>query len=219
MSSSIVVNDHEEIDTKKGLDDDIDIHTNEDKRLAMEKSLWYWNLACCILHFIQAIICLAGGLAKGTKAAKFKLPLTTLFLSWIETYPGGPRYPVQTLVQRGLLPFTAVTSGFSWLSAVAHLIVLIYFKKYIEDLRKGINQFRWIEYALSSSLMIGLIAMLFGMYDIISLVLIMSINACMNLFGYNVENNSNFETGKIDWISFYFGSFAGAVPWACIFGK
>ena len=209
-----------EIDSKKIIpfvEDGVDINLNEDKRLAMEKSLWYWNLACCILHFIQAIICLAGGLVKGTTAADFKLPLTTLFLSWEEAYPGGPRYPVQTLQQRALLPFTAVTSGFSWLSAAAHLIVLIYYKKYIEDLRKGINQFRWFEYALSSSLMIGLIAMLFGMYDIISLVLIMCINACMNFYGYNMENNSNLETRKVDWVSFYFGSFAGAVPWCCIF--
>jgi hypothetical protein len=195
-------------DQEDGIDI-IDISVNEDKRLAMEASLWYWNLSCCILHFIQAIICLAGGLAKGTKAADFKLPLTTLFLSWEESYPGGPRYPVQTLVQRALLPFTAVTSGFSWLSFAAHLVVLIYYKKYIKDLRNGINQFRWFEYALSSSLMIGLIAMLFGMYDIISLVLIMSINACMNFFGYNMENNSILDTRKVDWISFYFGSFAG----------
>jgi hypothetical protein len=190
-------------------EDVIDFNVNEDKRLAMEKSLWYWNLSCCILHFIQAIICLIGGLRKGTSAGDFRLPLTTLFLEWNEQYPNGPRFPEQILVQRALLPFVAVTSGFSWLSAAAHLVVLIHYKKYIEDLRRGINQFRWFEYALSSSLMIGLIAMLFGMYDIISLVLIMSVNACMNLFGYNMENNSNLETRKVDWISFYFGSFAG----------
>lgn len=225
MSESINISDgtsrnyyQEEIDSKKVVplvEDSVDGNINEDKRLAMEKSLWYWNLSCCVLHFIQAIICLSGGLVKGTTAADFKLPLTTLFLSWEEVYPGGPRYPVQVLEQRALLPFTAVTSGFSWLSAAARLIVLIYYKKYIEDLRKGINQFRWFEYALSSSLMIGLIAMLFGMYDIISLVLIMSINACMNFYGYSMENNSNFETGKVDWISFYFGSFAGFYHCQC----
>ena len=197
-------------------DDDIDITVNEDKRLAMEASLWYWNLSCCILHFIQAIICLAGGLREGSRQAEFKLPLTTLFLKWEETYPGSDvRYPMQVLEQRALLPFTAVTSAFSWLSAVAHLIVLIHFKKYISDLRKGINQFRWYEYALSSSLMIGLIAMLFGMYDIISLVLLMSINACMNLFGYSMENNSDWGTRKVDWISFFYGCFAGRHHYYC----
>ena len=59
-------------------------------------------------------------------------------------------------------PFASVTSGFSWMSAAAHFIVLIFFKKYIADLRKGINVFRWYEYAFSSSLMIGLILMVRG---------------------------------------------------------
>lgn len=53
----------------------------------------------------------------------------------------------------------------------------------MSDLRKGINYFRWYEYAASSSLMIALICMLFGVYDIVTLLLIISINAVMNIFG------------------------------------
>jgi Heliorhodopsin len=130
---------------------------------------------------------------------KFKLPLTTLFLDW------GKGFPVQKLVVQGYLPFVAVTSGFSWMSAVAHFFVLIFFSTYyIPDLRRGINRFRWIEYAFSSSLMIGLIAMLFGMYDVISLVLIMSVNATMNLFGFLMET-SNVGKKTYDWTPFTFG--------------
>lgn len=133
------------------------------------------------------------------KAAKFKLPLTTLFLDW------GGGFPVQRLVVQGYLPFVAVTSGFAWMSAVAHFVVLTFFAKiYIPDLRRGINRFRWIEYAFSSSLMIALIAMLFGMYDVISLVLLMSVNACMNLFGYLMET-TNTGRKKNDWTPFVFG--------------
>jgi Heliorhodopsin len=130
---------------------------------------------------------------------KFKLPLTTLFLDW------SNGFPVQKLVIQGYLPFVAVTSGFSWMSAVAHFFVLIFFSTYyIPDLRRGINRFRWIEYAFSSSLMIGLIAMLFGMYDVISLVLIMSVNATMNLFGFLMET-SNVGKKTYDWTPFTFG--------------
>lgn len=140
------------------------------------------------------------GLMPGGKAAKFKLPLTTLFLDW------GGNFPVQSLVVQGYIPFVAVTSGFAWMSAFAHFTVLTFFNKYyIPDLRRGINRFRWIEYAFSSSLMIALIAMLFGMYDIISLVLIMSINAAMNLFGYLMET-SNSGKNRNDWTPFVFGS-------------
>lgn len=140
------------------------------------------------------------GLLPGGKAAKFKLPLTTLFLDW------GLGFPKQNLVVQGYIPFVAVTSGFAWMSAVAHFTVLTFFASvYIPDLRRGINRFRWIEYAFSSSLMIALIAMLFGMYDIISLVLIMSINAAMNLFGYLMETTNSGKT-RNDWTPFTFGS-------------
>ena len=64
--------------------------------------------------------------------------------------------------------------------------------------------------------MIGLIAMLFGMYDIISLILLMSMNACMNLFGLMMEMINQNKKIK-DWTPFYFGCFAGIVPWAVIF--
>ena len=37
-------------------DNIIEWNANEDKRLACENNLWYWNLSCSILHFIEAII-------------------------------------------------------------------------------------------------------------------------------------------------------------------
>jgi hypothetical protein len=152
-----------------------------------------------LFHLLQAIIVLALGLRTESNAGKFKLPLTTLYLDW------QTGFPTQKLVQEGELPFVAVTSGFAWMSAVAHIGILLVFRKYyIPGLRRGINRFRWIEYSASSSLMIGLMAMLFGMYDIISLVLIMSINACMNFFGYLMET-SNVGMIKVDWTPFNFG--------------
>ena len=65
-------------------------------------------------------------------------------------------FPVAGIQNRFLFPFAGVTSLFAFLSAAAHFIVLICFKKYIADLRAGINVFRWYEYAASSSLMIVL---------------------------------------------------------------
>jgi Heliorhodopsin len=56
------------------------------------------------------------------------------------------------------------------------------------------------------------------MWDVISLVLLMSVNACMNLFGLLFETmNINKPTIEIDWTPFWFGCFAGAVPWAAVF--
>jgi hypothetical protein len=78
-----------------------------------------------------------------------------------------------------------------------------------------INRARWYEYALSSSLMIVIIAMLNGMYDLSSLILIFALNAMMILFGYMMELH-NQTTEKTDWTAFIFGCIAGIVPWIVI---
>ncbi|HPD99768.1 MAG TPA: heliorhodopsin HeR, partial [Bacillota bacterium] len=85
------------------------------------------------------------------------------------------------------LPFGIMVALFLLLSALAHAIISLPKKTndiYNRDLERGINKFRWYEYALSSSIMIVLIATLFGIYDIGSLVLIFIVNASMNLFGF-----------------------------------
>jgi hypothetical protein len=68
--------------------------------------------------------------------------------------------------------------------------------------------------------MIGLISMLFGVYDIITLFAIMSVNAAMNLFGllFEVSNFYLRETGEteVDWQAFNYGGYAGLVPWICV---
>lgn len=101
------------------------------------------------------------------------------------------------------------------MSAAAHFLVLIFFRVYVADLRVGLNRFRWFEYAASSSLMIVLIGMLFGVWDVHTLFLMGAVNACMNFFGYSHEVQ-NTAGKKVDWMNFIFGSFAGACPWAVI---
>jgi hypothetical protein len=66
--------------------------------------------------------------------------------------------------------------------------------------------------------MIALIAILFGCYDILSLILMMAVNACMCLFGLLMETmNVGKTSAELDWTPFIYGCFAGAVPWAVIF--
>ena len=72
-----------------------------------------------------------------------------------------------------------------------------------------------VAYSLSSSLMIVLIAMLFGVYDIGLLIAIFFLNATMNLFGLLMEKINQF-TQKTDWTSFIFGSIAGIGPWIVV---
>lgn len=114
------------------------------------------------------------------------------------------------------LPFGPAVAVFLLLSAVAHFSLATFgYKWYVQKLEKGMNPARFYEYALSSSLMIVLIGMLVGIWDLGSIILMFAVNATMNLFGIMMEYD-NEKREKVRWTSFIFGSIAGIVPWIVI---
>jgi len=106
--------------------------------------------------------------------------------------------------------------AFFLLSAAAHLFVAtIYRKRYETNLKHGINKVRWIEYAFSASTMMIGIAVLSGIYDLGSLVMIFGLTAVMNLMGLAMEvYNQGRE--KVSWLAYNIGSLAGILPWVVI---
>jgi hypothetical protein len=105
---------------------------------------------------------------------------------------------------------------FLLISAVAHFyLATIGYKRYVANLEKGMNPVRFYEYALSSSVMIVLIAMLVGISDIGTLIAVFGVNAMMNLFGIMMELH-NQTTRKTDWTAYIYGCIAGIVPWIVI---
>ena len=105
---------------------------------------------------------------------------------------------------------------FLLISAVAHFyLATIGYERYVENLKKGMNPVRFYEYALSSSLMIVLIGMLIGIWDLGAIILIFTLNATMNLFGIMMELH-NQHTEKTNWTAFIYGCIAGIVPWIVI---
>ncbi len=164
------------------------------------------------LHFVQAVLMLVLGLTIES-IKNFKLPFTVSFL----TYDEGLGRLVTETNNVGNIPIGAMVSIFLFMSAIAHfLVVLPKINSFYNDrLSKGINYFRWFEYALSSSVMIVIIAMLFGVYDLGSIILIVGLNATMNLCGLLMEIH-NQVTSKTNWTAFIIGSFAGVFPWAII---
>lgn len=114
------------------------------------------------------------------------------------------------------LPFGPAVAVFLLLSAAAHFSLATFgYKWYVRNLKLGMNPARFYEYALSSSLMIVLIAMLVGIWDMGALIAMFGINAMMNLFGILMERH-NQNTIKTDWTPFVFGCLAGIVPWIVI---
>ncbi len=113
----------------------------------------------------------------------------------------------------GTVPLVPMISMFLFVSAIAHFSLSTYGNKWYENnLRKGMNPARWLEYSISSSIMIVVIAVLVGITELGTLILIFSLNATMNLFGWMMELH-NQTTGKTDWTAYIFGCFAGFIPW------
>lgn len=107
-------------------------------------------------------------------------------------------------------------AAFMALSAFFHFLVASpsVFPKYVDGLRNHINPYRWVEYSLSSSLMIFLILQLNGASDFIALLAIVGVNASMILFGWLQERYTT--PGDGDLRPFWFGCIAGIIPWIAI---
>ena len=152
----------------------------------------------------------------GSGTQTFTIPVVGNYLEFI-VGEGLVLTTTDTLFQ---LPFLPLAASFLLISGLFHFIIAVpYKKKYVEDLKQGINKLRWYEYALSSSLMIVLISSLFGVRDIAVFVLIALANAAMNLFGLDMEllNAGKDKTEKkTNWLPFIFGSIIGLAPWLAI---
>ncbi|NLG26971.1 MAG: heliorhodopsin HeR [Chloroflexi bacterium] len=164
-----------------------------------------FNAVMGALHLLQGILMLVLSNAKG-------YPFWTSYL----TFDTGKMALVPNPQQVGSLRFGPAVALFLLLSATAHFILSTFgFKWYVANLKRHNNPLRFWEYALSSSLMIVLIAMLVGMWDIVSLLLILTLNATMNFFGHMMELH-NQTTERTDWTAFIYGCIAGVVPWVAI---
>ena len=180
------------------------------------RSLRKFNMVMGALHLIQGVLMIFLATSVIEKIAEFAPKIVQYYLTFnFQTKALEP-------ASRELftLPFGILVAAFLLISAVAHGLISIPKKTnslYNADLQKGINRFRWIEYAFSSSIMIVLISTLFGIYDIASLLLIFVVNASMNLFGLVMEQlNSGREKENVRWGPFVWGSVAGIAPWAVI---
>lgn len=175
-----------------------------------------FNLIMGGLHLLQGIAMLFLATTVIQKIGEFSPQITQNYLAF---NPATSSLELESKVLFDL-PFGILVASFLFISAAAHALISIPKKtneKYNADLEKGINQFRWFEYAISSSIMIVLISTLFGIYDIASLVLIFIVNATMNLFGLVMEQmNSGKSKKDIIWGPFIWGSIAGIAPWIAI---
>jgi len=163
-----------------------------------------WNVIAGIAHLVSSAVFLA-------IVNDFQLPITSSFpVEDPALLEGAPPTEVLTDVTVGY-----GVAAFSLLSAFFHLLVATVANgPYNRLIAAGRNPFRWIEYSLSSTLMILLIVMLLGAYDIGTLIAVAGANVAMIMFGWVMERTNRAGADDVDWSPFVFGSIVGLVPWA-----
>jgi hypothetical protein len=160
------------------------------------------------LNLIAGALHLASLLAILFLANDAKLPVNAIYLT---EAPGTGNFtdPINLFN----LKIGYMVAAFLALSAFFHFFISspAMFGKYTVGLKNHINVFRWVEYSLSSTIMIIVILQLNGTADYIALMGIAGVNVSMILFGWLQEKYTT--PGDGDLLPFWFGCIAGIVPW------
>ena len=162
-----------------------------------------YNLIAGVFHLAQMLVVLA-------LANDFSLPIVARYMS-------GP--PGTTFAEAVILfdtPVGLAVAIFLGLSAFFHFLVASpqYFGRYSAGIAAQRNYFRWVEYSISSSVMIVLISQIVGVSDLAAIISIFGVNASMILFGWLQEKYES--PGNGGWLPFIFGCITGIVPWVAL---
>lgn len=193
-------------DSANGRNDTL-LELEESKDGDVFRNLRIWNVSVGLILFVQSLLMLF-------LSSSFCLPLTTSYLSNTLT-EGMNNTVLREVTGIRIGPMVAM---FLFLSAAALILMSMprIYKWYVSNLKKGANYGRWMEYSITSSIMIVIIAMLSGIYDLSTLILLFFINSTMIFFGWMMELH-NQNTARTDWTSFIFGCLAGSIAWIIIF--
>lgn len=172
------------------------------------------NIAAGMLHLVQGSLMLALGLL-----ISWNRDIYTFYLDFneISTNPFVFEVLPHPQVAFTLSYLGVILASFPLISALAHfLIAFPKNKKYNQNLSKGMNPYRWYEYAFSSTIMILLISTFVGVWDLWSLVMIAVLNATMIMFGHLAEKVNQY-TEKTDWSAYIYGCISGGTPWIVLY--
>ncbi|WP_256867915.1 heliorhodopsin HeR [Halorientalis salina] len=175
------------------------------QRSARDTRLRLWNALMAILHFCQA-------LAMVILSEQVLWPITRTRYGFNEQ--------TETIFPETVsfidLNLPLLVAAFLFISAFAHTaIATVLYERYVEYLDRGMNPYRWYEYAVSASLMIVVIGMLAGIWDLGTLVGLFGLVAVMNLSGLMMERRNEL-TDETDWTPYWVGVVAGIIPWIII---
>ncbi len=172
------------------------------------RRLFRLNVGIGLTHLVQAVAMFA-------LSNDLAVPVTADFLDNdpVAVLQGGGQVEPTTVFELPVGPAVAV---FLLLAAADHLLSAGPLRgTYEKQLRQGRNDLRWFEYSVSASLMLTLIAVFVGIWDLAALICLFGVNSTMIWFGalqerYVRPGRSNSR------LPFWLGTLAGVIPWVVI---
>jgi hypothetical protein len=175
------------------------------KQQIANQALRRLNLLAGGLHILQGVLILA--LSDNLRGSR---PITTSFLTHDQLASDGSGHAVLVQATHHLfdLNLAHVVAAFFFINAIAHLLAATKLRRTFEaGLKNGINRLRWIDFAISSGVMMIAAALVLGVYDISSLLMIFGLTAFMGLTTALIEINKPVQ------LNYWLGIFAGGLTW------
>lgn len=182
---------------------------NNNLKISLPLLRWL-NLAAAGLLAIQgAAILLMSSPVNGL------LPVTTNHLTAAKLAPEGDSPLVQATRHLFDVNLAIIVAVFLIISALAYLLMgTLYRPRYEAELKEGVNRARWVHYSLSASLMLAAVALLAGVSDFASLLMIIALGVIMCFSGLAMEQRGN--NGGAAWLNYWLGVAAGLIPWLVV---
>ena len=177
-------------------------------------SLRRWNMALGVLFALQ-------GAAIVLLSAPYRVPVTVAFLTRdsLQSHLTGHTVTAMASEQLLAVDLAFLVAGFLFVAALAHLLAATVLRvRYEAALRKGVYAWRWIEYAAASAAMLAAIAILAGIHDLMTLILLAALAGAAPLCAWIMESQYPLAGRRTSprWLAAIAGVLAGLMPWLAI---
>lgn len=176
------------------------------------QTLSRWNQSFAAVFLIQGIVIL---ILSATKT--YPVYTTYLTLDPLASQVAGHTVLANATKHLFDINMAYLVATFLFISAIGYWLNASYYrKKYEANLKNEVNSIRWVEYGLSSGLMIVAIGLLSGIYDLSTLLLIFSLVVIMNFTALVMEIKSQRKENNTNWLAYIISCFSGLMPWVAL---
>lgn len=166
-----------------------------------------WNYAMAVIFLVQAVLIVA--LSKSVS-----LPVNFSYVTTDPLQSAAQGKTVLALATRHWFDVNVVylLAIVFILAAIMHILAATQGRhRYEADLQAGRNELRWLEYTVTSSLMLAVLALLVGVQDAMLLLAVLALGAAFHLGALLAERRST-KRGLISRLAYATGAIAGLTP-------